>query len=61
MLLYNVGCVYSLAGEIDRALECVERSVNSGLAYVDWLRQDSNLDPLRDQPRFQALLEQQAS
>ena len=61
MLLYNVGCVYSLAGEIDRALECIEKSVSSGLAYVDWLRNDSNLDPLRDQPRFQALLEQQAS
>jgi adenylate cyclase len=58
MVLYNVGCVYSLAGEIDRALECIERSVSSRLAYVEWLRQDSNLDPLRDHPRFQALLRQ---
>jgi TolB-like protein/Flp pilus assembly protein TadD len=57
MLLYNVGCVFSLAGETDRALECVEKSVRGGLAYVDWLRQDSNFDPLRDHPRFQALLE----
>lgn len=56
MLLYNVGCVYSLAGELDRALECIEKSVSSGLAYIEWLRQDSNLDPLRDHPRFQALL-----
>ncbi|MGB5162356.1 MAG: hypothetical protein WBQ27_14645, partial [Thermoanaerobaculia bacterium] len=55
-LLYNVGCVYSLAGELDRALECIEKSVSSGLAYIEWLRQDSNLDPLRDHPRFQALL-----
>ena len=61
MLLYNVGCVYSLAGETGRALECIEKSVRSGLAYVDWLRQDSNLDPIRDHPRFQALLELQAS
>jgi TolB-like protein/Tfp pilus assembly protein PilF len=57
MVLYNVGCVFSLAGETDRALDCIEKSVESGLAYVDWLRQDSNLDPLRDHPRFQALLE----
>ncbi|MGB5550675.1 MAG: tetratricopeptide repeat protein, partial [Thermoanaerobaculia bacterium] len=56
MLLYNVGCVYSLAGDLDRALECIEKSVSSGLAYIEWLRQDSNLDPLRDHPRFQALL-----
>jgi TolB-like protein/Tfp pilus assembly protein PilF len=58
MVLYNIGCVYAMAGELERALECVEKSVKSGLAYVDWLRQDSNLDPIRDDPRFQALLEQ---
>ena len=58
MVLYNVGCVYSLAGELDRALECIESSVSTRPAYVDWLRQDSNLDPLRGHPRFKALLEQ---
>jgi len=57
MVLYNVGCVFALAGDIDRALDCVEKSVSGGLAYIDWLRQDSNLDALRDQPRFQVLLE----
>ncbi|MDH3402581.1 MAG: tetratricopeptide repeat protein [Acidobacteriota bacterium] len=56
MVLYNVGCVFSLAGELDRALDCVEQSVKGGLAYIDWLRQDSNLDAIRDHPRFQALL-----
>ena len=58
MVLYNVGCVYSLAGEPDRALECIEKAVRNRPAYVDWIRHDSNLDPLRDHPRFQALLEQ---
>lgn len=57
MVLYNVGCVFSMAGETDRALECVEKSVEGGFAYVDWLRQDSNLDAVREHPRFQALLE----
>ncbi len=61
MLLYNVGCIYSLAGEGDRALDCLERAVSGGDAYVDWLRQDSNLDPLRDHPRFQALLARHGS
>jgi TolB-like protein/Tfp pilus assembly protein PilF len=56
MVLYNIGCVFALAGEIDRALECVEKSVGAGPAYIEWLRQDSNLDALRDHPRFQALL-----
>jgi TolB-like protein/cytochrome c-type biogenesis protein CcmH/NrfG len=61
MLVYNVGCIYSLAGETDRALECIEKSVRFGPAYLEWLRQDSNLDSIREHPRFQALLEEKVS
>jgi TolB-like protein/Flp pilus assembly protein TadD len=61
MLLYNVGCIYSLAGKLERAVDCVEKAVAGGDAYVDWLRQDSNLDSLRDHPRFQALLARHGS
>jgi tetratricopeptide (TPR) repeat protein len=61
MLLYNVGCIYALAGEPDRALDCIEESLKRGPAYLEWLRHDSNLDSLREDPRFQALLDQQAS
>ena len=56
MLLYNVGCIYSLAGVPERALDCLEKAVAGGDAYLDWLEQDSNLDPVRDQPRFRAML-----
>lgn len=61
MVLYNVGCVYALAGKTEKALDCLEKSVSSGLAYVDWLRQDSNLDSLREHPRLLALLALQDS
>jgi TolB-like protein/Tfp pilus assembly protein PilF len=57
MLLYNVGCIYSMAGRPDRAVDCIEKAAAGGDAYVDWSRQDSNLDPIRDHPRFKALLE----
>jgi adenylate cyclase len=57
MVLYNVGCVFSMAGRTDRALECVEKAVASSPGYVDWLRQDSNLDAIRDHPRFKAIVE----
>lgn len=56
MVVYNAGCIYSLAGEAERALECIEKSVRFGPAYLEWLRHDSNLDSLREDPRFQALL-----
>jgi tetratricopeptide (TPR) repeat protein len=31
MLLYNLGCIYSLAGEIDEALDCLEKAVTPRL------------------------------
>ena len=55
MLLYNVGCIFSLAGEPERALDCLEKAVAGGEAFVEWLRQDNDLEPLRGHPRFQAL------
>jgi tetratricopeptide (TPR) repeat protein len=57
MLLYNLGCIYSLAGEIEEALDCLERAAAHGLTQKGWYEHDSNLDPLRQHPRFKALLE----
>lgn len=57
MLLYNLGCIYSLAGEHDEALDCLEKAVGYGLTHEGWFEHDSNLDPLRGLPRFKALLE----
>jgi tetratricopeptide (TPR) repeat protein len=54
--LYNVACVYSNTGEIEKALDCLEKSVRKGMAEMNWIRHDSDLDNLRDHPRFKALL-----
>lgn len=56
MVLYNLGCIYSLAGAPEEALDCLERAVSLGLTHRGWFENDSNLDPLRALPRFQALL-----
>ncbi len=55
-VLYNVACVYSLAGEIENAIDCIEKVLGAGLSNRAWVEQDSDLDPLRGHPRFQALL-----
>jgi TolB-like protein/Flp pilus assembly protein TadD len=57
MVLYNVACVFSMAGRIDDALDCLERAVRAGLTHKEWIDHDNNLDPLREHPRFTALMD----
>jgi adenylate cyclase len=55
--LYNVACVYSNIGKIEAALDCLEISIRKGMAQLDWMKNDSDLDNIRDHPRFKAMLE----
>ena len=60
MLLYNLACIYSLASEYDEAIDCLEKAIDGGFAHRPWLEKDSNLDPLRVDPRFQAMIKKMA-
>jgi len=53
---YNAACNYSLAGETERAIDCLEKAITSGMAQKDWIVHDSDLDPLRQHPRFLVLM-----
>jgi adenylate cyclase len=55
--LYNVACSYALLGESDRALDCLERANLRGMSIAEWIRNDSDLASLHDDPRFQKLME----
>ncbi len=57
MLLYNLGCIHSLAGDVEEAVDCLERAAAGGLLQKGWYENDGDLDPLRGHPRFKALLE----
>jgi non-specific serine/threonine protein kinase len=56
MLLYNLACIFSLAGEVEEAIGCLERAIEGGFAHTAWVEKDSNLDPLRDDARFHAVM-----
>ncbi len=56
MLLYNVGCVFSMLGLVDQAMDCLERAVRGGVTQKAWYEHDSNLDPVREHPRFRELI-----
>lgn len=56
MLLYNLACIYSLAGDPETALDCLEKAVDLGLSHRKWIEHDSNLDAVRGSPRYTAVL-----
>jgi adenylate cyclase len=54
---YNAACAFALLGEIDAALTALERGTEGpNLCRPTWVERDTDLDPLRDHPRFKALL-----
>ncbi|MEE9561830.1 MAG: protein kinase [Thermoanaerobaculia bacterium] len=55
-VLYNVACVYSQLGELERGIDCLEESITTGMGQKEWIENDPDLDPLRDNGRFKALL-----
>lgn len=57
VVLYNVACFFVIQGDSDRALELLEKAVDMGFGDRAWMENDSDLEPLHDDPRFKALLD----
>jgi adenylate cyclase len=57
-LPYNAACLESLAGNADEAFAMLERAreLAPPEEISGYLREDSDLDNIRDDPRFQELL-----
>jgi adenylate cyclase len=56
VVLYNVACFYAIQGDLEQAMELLARAVELGWGDRAWLETDSDLDPLRQDPRFISLL-----
>jgi adenylate cyclase len=55
---YNATCFYALAGEREKALDCLERClVKVGNISREWLDHDSDLDAIRSEPRFREIVD----
>ena len=57
-ILYNATCIYSLLEMEDKALDYFERTIASGYASREWIENDTDLDPIREHPRFQKALKE---
>lgn len=56
MVLYNLACSYALTGRRDDALNTLSQAVRFGYADADWMMRDGDLQSIRDDPRFRALV-----
>jgi len=54
---YNAACFYSIAGDIEKSIDCLEQChLKVGSLNREWLQHDSDLDNVRDHPRFAEIL-----
>ena len=56
---YNIACAMALLGETEIALDTLEACLPrvDPVTFAVWVRQDTDLEPLRDLPRFQRLVQ----
>jgi len=55
-MLYQLSCYQALAGRSEEAIGYFERAVSGSPDLAEWARGDSDLDSIRDDPRFRELV-----
>lgn len=53
---YNIACGYGIQGDAANALRWIDRAIENGYDDVEHLEQDSDLDPIRNDPQFRGLV-----
>jgi adenylate cyclase len=61
LLNYNAACLYCGIGETERAIKHLQISLNHGMGFQfkDWIENDSDLDPIRNHPKFRGIIGKQ--
>ncbi len=54
-VFYNQACLLTLTGELDEAVIVLDKALKMTPALIEWSKQDSDLDALRELPDFKAL------
>ena len=56
LMQYNAACFYSNIGEKNLAIETLKNAMAAGYQDYEWIKRDSDLDNIRNEPRFIELM-----
>jgi TolB-like protein/Flp pilus assembly protein TadD len=56
VMLYNAACLYSRLGETRRAVDTLRQAIDAGVRNYSWMKNDPDLDAIRGDPEFIALM-----
>lgn len=59
LMLYNGACLYSQLGETKRAVATLRDAIAAGVTNFGWMKNDPDLDPIRNDPEFLELVKGQ--
>jgi non-specific serine/threonine protein kinase len=55
-ILYGMVCILARLNRIDEAMTYFEQAVERGFVQRQWIEHDTDLDPIREHPKFKALV-----
>jgi tetratricopeptide (TPR) repeat protein len=55
---YNRACLDAICGNVDESIELLKVALKKKQIYLDWMLHDPDLDFIRDDPRFQMLVDE---
>ena len=55
-ILSGIVCNYARLGEIDEAIYYFDKAVKAGFAHKAWIENDTDLDPIRNHPRYEEIM-----
>lgn len=55
---YNLACSLSLTGQPDAAFAALEKAIALGYDDAEWMQDDDDFEPIKNDPRFERLLAQ---
>jgi adenylate cyclase len=56
IIIYNAACFYAMIGDKKTSIENLKKAINNGFGNYEYIKHDPDLDRLRKEPSFIALM-----